>query len=100
LCTQSNAELPAYAVLSSAALGGIAYWLAIFPVDVIKSSMQTDSIIKSQRRYTDMVSAAKVKLAYWLMHNGRGFTAGVCREWGISSGLRGGYLETWPRQQC
>lgn len=47
-------------MLSSAALGGIAYWLAIFPVDVIKSSMQTDSIIKSQRRYTDMVTSAKV----------------------------------------
>jgi len=57
---KSNAELPAYAVLTSAALGGIAYWLAIFPVDVIKSSMQTDSIIKAQRRYTDMVTTAKL----------------------------------------
>lgn len=47
-------------MLSSAALGGIAYWLAIFPVDVIKSSMQTDTIIKSKRRYTDMVTSAKV----------------------------------------
>lgn len=55
-----STELPAYAVLSSAALGGIAYWLAIFPVDVIKSSMQTDSIIKGQRRYTDILSSAKV----------------------------------------
>lgn len=68
---QSNAELPAYAVLSSAALGGIAYWLAIFPVDVIKSSMQTDSIIKAQRRYTDMATTAKVRRGL------RGLTEGV-----------------------
>lgn len=47
-------------MLGSAALGGIAYWLAIFPVDVIKSSMQTDTIIKPQRRYTDMLTTAKV----------------------------------------
>jgi hypothetical protein len=63
LCSalQSNADLPAWAVLSSAALGGIAYWLAIFPVDVIKSSMQTDNIIRSQRRFPDMATAAKVR---------------------------------------
>eukprot|EP00879_Flechtneria_rotunda_P030620 GHRR01033279.1.p1 GENE.GHRR01033279.1~~GHRR01033279.1.p1 ORF type:complete len:177 (-),score=13.54 GHRR01033279.1:25-555(-) len=58
---QSNAELPAWAVLSSAGLGGIAYWLVIFPVDVIKSSMQTDSIIKSKRRFPNMSTAAKVR---------------------------------------
>eukprot|EP00878_Enallax_costatus_P010211 GHUV01010659.1.p1 GENE.GHUV01010659.1~~GHUV01010659.1.p1 ORF type:complete len:321 (+),score=67.66 GHUV01010659.1:426-1388(+) len=57
---KSNAELPAWAVLSSAALGGIAYWLAIFPVDVIKSSMQTDNIIPSQRKYPNMLQAAKL----------------------------------------
>lgn len=79
LCLQ-NAELPAYAVLSSAALGGIAYWLAIFPVDVIKSSMQTDSIIKSQRRYTDMASAAKVRAALL-------FVCRVWMGWGCSSSV-------------
>jgi hypothetical protein len=35
-------------------------------VDVIKSSMQTDSIIKGQRKYTDMVTAAKVRRAVWM----------------------------------
>jgi solute carrier family 25 carnitine/acylcarnitine transporter 20/29 len=58
---QSNAELPAWAVVSCAALGAFGYWFAIFPVDVIKSAMQTDSIIKSQRRYTDMATTAKVR---------------------------------------
>jgi solute carrier family 25 carnitine/acylcarnitine transporter 20/29 len=64
LCLLQNAELPAYAVLGAAALGAFGYWLAIFPVDVIKSSMQTDSIIKGQRKYTDMVTAAKVRLFF------------------------------------
>lgn len=57
---KSNADLPAWAVLSSAALGAFGYWFAIFPVDVIKSSMQTDNIIKGQRRFPDMVTAAKL----------------------------------------
>ena len=35
------------------------YWIACFPVDVIKSSMQTDSIIKSERVYPTMVVTAK-----------------------------------------
>ncbi len=42
-------------------LGGITYWLTIFPVDCIKSAMQTDSIIKSQRKYTTMLTTAKVR---------------------------------------
>jgi hypothetical protein len=58
---QSNADLPAWAVLSSAAMGAFAYWFAIFPVDVIKSSMQTDNIIRSQKRFPDMVTTAKVR---------------------------------------
>jgi len=61
-CSKYNCkptEIPGWVVLCSAGLGGVTYWLAIFPVDCIKSAMQTDSIIKSQRRYTDVVSTAK-----------------------------------------
>ena len=43
-----------------AGLGGITYWLTIFPVDCIKSAMQTDSIVKGQRKYTDVITTAKV----------------------------------------
>lgn len=49
-------------VLSAAGIAGPLYWIAIFPVDVIKSSMQTDSIIKSERVYPTMLEAAKVSL--------------------------------------
>jgi solute carrier family 25 (mitochondrial carnitine/acylcarnitine transporter), member 20/29 len=55
-CTQ--AELPALTVLCAAGLGGIMYWCVIFPVDVVKSAMQTDAIDKPSRKYPTMVSAA------------------------------------------
>lgn len=52
-------ELPAPYVIGAAGIGGITYWLAIFPVDCIKSAMQTDSITKSEKKYPDMVTTAK-----------------------------------------
>lgn len=55
------AELPAWAVLSSAGLGGICYWVVIFPVDCIKSAMQTDTITRAQRKYTTIPVTAKVR---------------------------------------
>jgi solute carrier family 25 carnitine/acylcarnitine transporter 20/29 len=45
----------------TAGLGGTTYWCAIFPVDCIKSAMQTDSLIKGERKYKDVVSTAKVR---------------------------------------
>lgn len=41
-------------------LGGLSYWLIIYPVDMIKSAMQTDTIIKKSRKFTDVVTTAKV----------------------------------------
>ncbi|KIY97254.1 hypothetical protein MNEG_10708 [Monoraphidium neglectum] len=55
-----QSELPAWVVLSSAGLGGICYWAVIFPVDCVKSAMQTDSIVKSQRTYPDMATTARL----------------------------------------
>jgi solute carrier family 25 (mitochondrial carnitine/acylcarnitine transporter), member 20/29 len=52
-------ELPAWTVLSAASLGGIMYWLVIFPVDVIKSAMMTDAIPRAQRQYPTMACAAQ-----------------------------------------
>lgn len=53
------ADLPAWAVLGSAGLGGILYWAVIFPVDCVKSAMQTDAIAKSERKYASMAQAAR-----------------------------------------
>lgn len=57
-CT--TAELPGWVVMSGAGFGGLLYWLTIYPVDVVKSAMASDTIIKKDRVYTDMVTTTKV----------------------------------------
>lgn len=52
-------ELPAWSVVSAAGAGGLLYWLLIYPVDVVKSAMAADSIIKGERMYPDMVTTTK-----------------------------------------
>lgn len=59
-CKQS--ELPAPWVITAGGLGGLLYWLAIYPVDVIKSAMATDSIIPKERKYPDMMTTYKVRV--------------------------------------
>ena len=54
------ATLTALLPPSLSAVGGFLYWVTIFPVDCIKSAMQTDNILRSQRKYTDLVTTAKV----------------------------------------
>ena len=54
-------ELPAWVVVSAAGLGGLMYWVAIFPVDQIKSAMQTDAIDPAQRRFPNMAVATQVR---------------------------------------
>lgn len=53
-------ELPAAWVITAGGLGGLLYWLAIYPVDVIKSAMATDSIEPSKRKYPNMATTYKV----------------------------------------
>jgi len=52
-------DLSALAVMGSGATAGVLYWLAIYPVDVVKSAMMTDSIIPSERSYPNMMETAK-----------------------------------------
>lgn len=54
-------QLPAWTVLSAAGFGGILYWALIFPVDCVKSAMQTDSIVTAERKYPSLVKTAKVR---------------------------------------
>ena len=49
-------------VLSAAGVGGLLYWGMIFPVDVVKSAIMTDSIIPAERKYTGMISTAQVRI--------------------------------------
>lgn len=53
-------ELSAPVITACAGLGGIMYWLSIFPVDCIKSAMQTDTIVRGERKYTDIPTTARL----------------------------------------
>jgi solute carrier family 25 carnitine/acylcarnitine transporter 20/29 len=55
----AKADLPALTVVGAAGRGGLLYWLVIFPVDVIKSAVQSDSITPSQRRFAGPLHAAR-----------------------------------------
>ena len=55
----SVSELPAPVVMGAGGLGGVLYWLAVFPVDVVKSAMMTDAIDPAQRKYPSMAAAAR-----------------------------------------
>jgi len=50
-------ELPAGYVLGSAALGGIMYWCAIYPIDVCKSAIMTDDIDPAKRKFPNLRTA-------------------------------------------
>jgi len=52
-------DLSAPIIVGAGGLGGVFYWLAIYPVDVIKSAMMTDSIDPSKRLYPNMITTAK-----------------------------------------
>ncbi|KAK9863589.1 hypothetical protein WJX84_011011 [Apatococcus fuscideae] len=59
-CTQQElANDHPFTVLSAAGVGGLLYWMMIFPVDVVKSAIMTDSIVPAERKYTGMISTAQ-----------------------------------------
>lgn len=53
----------------------LAYWVACYPLDIIKSAIQTDSIYPEARRYRGGVIATGQQL--WLEGGAKRFTAGL-----------------------
>ena len=49
---QSVNDLPAWKVLMAGGVGGVMYWLLTYPTDVIKSSIQSDSTVPSEKKYS------------------------------------------------
>lgn len=45
--------------MAAGSVSGTLYWLAIYPLDVVKSAMMTDSMDKSARRYPTMLKAVR-----------------------------------------
>ena len=63
-----------------AGLGGVMYWCAIYPVDVIKSAMMTDALAPAQRQYPNMiVTAQKLWAEGGLPRFYKGFTPCIIR---------------------
>jgi len=61
LRNEGEKELASWKLLTAGSLGGLTYWLATYPIDVIKSSIQSDKIAVAERRYSGFVDCA-VKL--------------------------------------
>ena len=40
-------------------VGGIAYWAGIYPLDIVKSQLQVDNIVKAERKYHGFMDCAK-----------------------------------------
>jgi solute carrier family 25 carnitine/acylcarnitine transporter 20/29 len=51
-------ELSARHVIMAGGLAGVLYWIAVYPFDVIKSSMQTDHLDPASRRYRSIMHCA------------------------------------------
>lgn len=64
---------PLWAVTYGAA-AGFALWFSIYPVDVIKSKLQTDSLDPAKRQYKGIVDCG---LKTWRAQGWRGFTGGL-----------------------
>eukprot|EP01096_Ripella_sp_DP13-Kostka_P014888 TRINITY_DN6825_c0_g1_i2.p2 TRINITY_DN6825_c0_g1~~TRINITY_DN6825_c0_g1_i2.p2 ORF type:complete len:332 (-),score=95.78 TRINITY_DN6825_c0_g1_i2:106-981(-) len=45
--------------LAAGSIGGLIFWLAVYPIDVIKSAMQTDAVIKGDRRFKSTMDCAR-----------------------------------------
>lgn len=74
-------ELPLGTVAAAGGFGGLLYWVGVFPIDVIKSAMMTDTIVKGERQFPTMMSTAKKLWAEGgLGRFYRGFTPCILRS--------------------
>lgn len=56
---QTLNDLPAWKVMSAGGIGGLMYWALTYPTDVIKSTIQTDNIDHSKRKFSGIVDCTK-----------------------------------------
>jgi len=52
-------DLAPYEILLSGGMGGVACWVCSYPMDVVKSLMQTDHVDKSQRQYKSIIDCMR-----------------------------------------
>jgi len=71
---QTATQMETYKLLIAGALAGLAIWGGIYPLDVIKSSLQSDHTDKSQRQYKNWMDCAK---KIYAKNGTRGFFKGL-----------------------
>ena len=68
-------SLSSFEVLISGGFGGLGYWVLCYPLDIIKSAIQTDAVDPAQRKYPGTVLATGRQL--WAEGGVKRFTAGL-----------------------
>ncbi|KAL1921670.1 uncharacterized protein VTP21DRAFT_10312 [Calcarisporiella thermophila] len=66
-------ELPTWQVLMFGASAGVAMWLSVYPVDLVKSKMQTDGILSAERNFKSTLECVKKT---WRSEGAGGFFRG------------------------
>lgn len=56
---QKLEELENWKLLAAGSIGGFGYWAVTYPIDVIKSAIQADSIVPSERRFRGIPDCAR-----------------------------------------
>ncbi|KAI8071687.1 mitochondrial carrier domain-containing protein [Gongronella butleri] len=71
---RARSDLPAWEVCTYGAAAGYAMWGTIYPIDVIKSKLQTDAFDPANRKYSGVLDCARKTLA---VEGAAGFFRGI-----------------------
>jgi solute carrier family 25 carnitine/acylcarnitine transporter 20/29 len=56
---QKLEQLESWKLLTAGSIGGLAYWVLTYPIDVMKSAVQADSCAPAERRFKGLADVAK-----------------------------------------
>eukprot|EP01127_Copromyxa_protea_P006822 TRINITY_DN16793_c0_g1_i1.p1 TRINITY_DN16793_c0_g1~~TRINITY_DN16793_c0_g1_i1.p1 ORF type:complete len:288 (-),score=72.56 TRINITY_DN16793_c0_g1_i1:25-798(-) len=71
---QTRKDLAQWQVMLAGGAGGMGYWCSIYPIDVIKTTIQSDNPDPAQRKYRGMLDASR---QIYFEHGVRGFFRGL-----------------------
>lgn len=82
-----RSDLPAWQSCLFGAVSGYILWIGIYPIDVVKTKIQTDSLIRSQQQYNGMLDCLiKVGKSQGLAGLYRGFIPCMARAGPANAG--------------
>jgi solute carrier family 25 carnitine/acylcarnitine transporter 20/29 len=56
---EGESNLASWKLLTAGSLGGFNYWFATYPLDVIKSAIQSDKLSVTERKYSGIIDCVK-----------------------------------------